>query len=285
MSVEPAMTANRQPPGYRTVVGVVVAMEAELRHLLERVGVARETLNGPWRDRHLVVDGLPVVALCSGMGMVNAAAGTEHLIASYQPWALLNFGCSGAHTREIAPGDVVIAEATVHHAAMHIQPDGSEHFVGARYEVGGETMSAAEFAADPALLTLANDASAEATLEPWPQERGWPAALPYRAPIVHHGVVASADTWTQAIDRLDRLHERHRSLCEEMEAAAIAHVCARHMVPFLAIKDISNNEFHAASDIVGGFSDFPIEEVGKRAAAITVGVLQRLAATSVPPNL
>ncbi len=275
---------DRQPPPSQAVVGVVVAMEAELRHLLERVEVERETVDGPWRDRHLAIDGMPVVALCCGMGMVNAAAGAEHLIATYHPSALLNFGCSGAHTREIAPGDVVIADATVHHAALHILADGSEHFVGSRYEVGGETMSAAEFAADPTLLALASAAAAAATLDPWPQELGWPAALPYRAPTVHHGVVASADTWTQAIDRLDRLHARHRSLCEEMEAAAIAHVAARHAVPFLAIKDISNNEFHAASDIVGGFSDFPIEEVGKRAAAVTYGVLQRLAATPVTGN-
>ena len=67
-----------------------------------------------------------------------------------------------------------------------------------------------------------------------------------------------------------------------MEAAAIAQVCARHGVPFLSIKDISNNEFHAASDLTGGFTDFPTAEVGKRAAMLTLRLVERLAAKGVP---
>jgi nucleoside phosphorylase len=61
-----------------------------------------------------------------------------------------------------------------------------------------------------------------------------------------------------------------------MEAAAIAQVCALHGVPFLTIKDLSNNEFHAQTDIAGGFTDFPTEEVGKRAAALTHRLLEVL---------
>ncbi len=259
-------------------VGLVVAMEAELRHLLERTGVARTEDDGVWLDCHLTVAGVPVVALCCGMGMVNAAAGAEHLLAAHRPRAVLNFGCSGAHTRDILPGDVVIGEATVHHAAVHILASGDELFVGSSYDVGGERMAASELPADPALLALAREASAGWAPEPWPRELGWPPAVPYRNPAVHAGVVASADVWTQAHARLDLLHARHRSLCEDMEAAAIAQVCARHGVPFLSIKDISNNEFHAASDLEGGFTDFPTAEVGKRAAALTLSVIERLAA-------
>ena len=263
-------------------IGLVVAMEAELRHLLERVGVERTVDDGPWIDRHLTVAGVPLVALCSGMGMVNAAAGTEHLIAAHRPRALLNFGCSGAHTREILPGDVIIGEATVHHAAVHILASGEELFVGSSYEVGGETTAAAELPADLELLAVAREAAAGWTPEPWPKDLFWPPAMPYRDPRVHAGVVASADVWTQSQARLDLLHGRHRSLCEDMEAAAIAQVCARHGIPFLSIKDISNNEFHAASDLTGGFTDFPTAEVGKRAAALTLRLVERLAAKGVP---
>lgn len=258
-------------------VGLVVAMEAELRHLLEEVGVERTDDDGVWLDRHLSVGGLPVVALCCGMGMVNAAAGTEHLLAAHRPRAVLNFGCSGAHTRDILHGDVVVGAATVHHAAVQILASGDELFVGSSYDVGGETMAASELPADPALLALARAAAAGWTPEPWPRDLGWPRAVPYRDPVVHDGVVASADVWTQAHARLELLHARHRSLCEDMEAAAIAQVSARHAVPFLSIKDISNNEIHVASDLAGGFVDFPTAEVGKRAAALTVRLLARLA--------
>ena len=263
-------------------VGLVVAMEAELRHLLERVGVERVADDGVWIDRHLTVAGVPTVALCSGMGMVNAAAGAEHLIATHRPRAILNFGCSGAHTRDVLPGDVVVGEATVNHAAVHILPSGEDLFVGASYDVAGETMTSGALQADPALLALAREAAAGWAPEPWPRELGWPPRVPYRKPAVHLGVVASSDTWTQAHARLDLLHGRHRSLCEDMEAAAIAQVCARHGVPFLTIKDISNNEFHAASDLAGGFTDFPTAEVGKRAAALTLRVIERLAGGDAP---
>lgn len=274
-------TPSTQPLAPRThgprPVGVVVAMEAELRHLVERVTVAREATDGIWLDRHATVDGVPLVLVCSGMGMVNAAAATERLIGRHAPRAVLNFGCSGAHRRDILPGDVVIGERSVNHGAVHILPDGSELYTGVAYEIGGETMAPSDLASDPGLLALAGEAADGWRPEPWPREAGWPAAIPYRAPEVHAGAVASADIWTQAHARLDLLHGRHGTLCEDMEAAAIAQVCARHGVPFLPLKDISNNEFHAATDIDGAFAAFPAAEVGKRAAALLLRLVGRMA--------
>ena len=256
-------------------IGIVVAMEAELRHLLEAVPERTTTEDGIWHDHHLTVSGRPVVAVCSGMGTVNAAAATERLVNAHGPRAVLNFGCSGAHRRDVLPGDVVIGAAMVHHGKYHVLPSGEEHYTGVGYDVGGEAMAPAALPADPALLALVQEAAAGWSPEPWPPAL-WPRGVPERAPRVHTGVVASADIWTQAHNLLDRLHERHGSLCEEMEAAAIGQICARHGVPFLPIKDISNNEFHAATDIVGGFGDFPTAEVGKRAAALVLRLLDRL---------
>jgi len=258
-------------------IGLVVAMDAELHHLLDAVESRREAHAGIWTEQHLMVAGQPVIAVRSGMGMVNAAAATEALLDRHHPRALLNFGCSGAHRRDIMPGDVVIGERAVHHAAVHLLASGEEHFVGSSYEVGGEVMDAAELTADPHLLAVAVDAAAGWIPEPWPEELGWPATVPHRAARVHRGVVASADIWTQQHARLDILHQRHDSLCEDMEAAAIAHVCGRHQVPFLTIKDISNNEYHAVTDIAEGFTAFPTAEVGKRAARLIRRVLEHLA--------
>jgi futalosine hydrolase len=38
----------------------------------------------------------------------------------------------------------------------------------------------------------------------------------------------------------DALHQRFGALCESMEGAAAAHVCALHDVPFLEVRGISN---------------------------------------------
>jgi futalosine hydrolase len=38
----------------------------------------------------------------------------------------------------------------------------------------------------------------------------------------------------------DELHDRFGALCESMEGAAAAHVCALHDIPFLEVRGISN---------------------------------------------
>lgn len=262
----------------RQPIGLVVAMEAELVHTLRAHPPIANESRDIWHYHRFEISGLPVVALRAGMGMVNAAAATERLITDHAPAAVLNYGCAGAHRREIMPGDLVLGEGVVNHTAMQILKDGSERYTGFGYDVVGERMDAADLATDAELLAIARKVAADFAGEPWPGTLFWPRDIARRAPVVHSGVVASADIWTQAPARLDVLHARHRSLCEDMEAAAIAQVCARHHLPFLTVKDISNNEFWQASDLEG-FTDFPREEIGKRAAAFVTAVIQRLAAT------
>lgn len=261
---------NEQSAG---AIGIIVAMDAELRHLLESIDIASQKQDGIWLDRHAEVGGHQLVILRSGMGMVNAAAATERLIQVHQPRAIINYGCSGAHRRDVLPGDVVIGDRSVNHGAVHILASGEELFKGSAYDVGGETMSSSDLRSDSELVGLAHCAANDWQPDPWPREAGWPKAVPYREPEIHTGAVASADIWTQAHARLDLLHGRHATLCEDMEAAAIAQVCAMHATPFLPIKDISNNEYHAATDLAGDFAEFPTEEVGKRAAMLVLRML------------
>lgn len=261
-------------------IGVVVAMAAELRHLLAWAGEVRETRDRAWQEYHFCVGDLSVIAVRSGIGLLNAAAATEHVIAFHAPTMVLNVGCAGAHRRDLLPGDIVIGERVVHTSAVHILPDGTEHHVGAGYEVDGERVPAAILRTDPRLVALAQEVAQEYRPQPWPDDVSWPAGIPRRAPQIVTGAVASADIWTQALDRLDDLHRRHGTLCEDMEAAAMAHHCARYGIPFLTIKDISNNEYHRASDVIT-FADFPIHEVGKRATGLAVRLIQRLALDDV----
>ncbi len=257
-------------------IGVVVAMESELQHLLQRVTPAREVLDGPWLDRFVSAGDVPLIALCCGIGMVNAAAGTEHLIGRYAPRAILNFGCAGAHRRDILPGDVIIADGTIHHGAVHILASGEEFFPGKDYEVTGETVASTELATDPGLRDLAVAVAKGWTPEPWPQGLNLPPEIEQRPPRTHVGRVASADIWTQFHERIDSLHARHGSLCEDMEAAAIAQICGRHGVPFMTVKDISNNEFHALTNLEGDISVLPAAEIGRRAADLVLRTIARI---------
>jgi nucleoside phosphorylase len=123
--------------------------------------------------------------------------------------------------------------------------------------------------ADPELLAIAQRVAAGITLPPWP---GIDAP-----PRVYSGTVASADVWTQHGESIRTLHDLHGSLCEEMEAAAIAQVAAIYGVPFLAVKDISNNELlkATASGSGGGWPSLHDHEdqLGRRAALVVEAII------------
>ena len=242
------------------VVAVIVAMEAELVHLRR---LARIISEHPMAHRpiyELAIGGHDVIGIRSGIGMLNAASTAERAIAELAPEIILNYGCAGAHHREIMPGDVVIGARTVYPTSMNVLRDGTEVHNARGYDVSGERIWPAEIDADPVLLEKVQTIASDFPFEPWPADLFWPPSVPRRDSVVHVGPIASSEIWTQQLERLDVLHSRHRTLSEDMESAAIAHVALLHGIPYLSIKDISNNEYHAASDLAE-FADFPTTEV------------------------
>jgi adenosylhomocysteine nucleosidase len=256
-------------------VAVVVAMQSELVHLVPGDAPAVELTAGIWTESHSAVGHLPVVAMLSGIGMVAAAAAAEHLIARYDPRAVLNFGCTGSHVREQYPGDVVIGSGSVAHAPVRIDAEGVEIFSIGGFGVGDDAESAHYFASDRELVTLAETAARS-----W-QPALWPVGNPPRPPRVVTGNVGSGDVWNQHIVRLERLNKLHGTLCEDMEAAAIAQVAALHGVPFLTIKDISNNEYLEVTDFDDHGAGILEPELGRRAGELTWRVLNLIAGHSL----
>ncbi|MDQ3526269.1 MAG: 5'-methylthioadenosine/S-adenosylhomocysteine nucleosidase [Chloroflexota bacterium] len=251
---------------------VIVAIRSELQHLPGLPYLPTEPDDGnPWPSVSWNQNGMEIIAVACGIGMIRASAATEAMIAAHAPDAILNFGCTGAHERHVNVGDVVIGIRSVSHTSMVIAPDGSGRFDlhdGMEAPAAGQT----GIASDPALLAIVRVAA-----NGWTPERWIGAANESPAPCVHEGVVASADVWTQAHDAIARLAQRHLSLCEDMESAAIATVAALHGVPYLTIKDISNNELQQATIFDPALEHLPEREVGRRAAMLTGRVIDRLA--------
>jgi adenosylhomocysteine nucleosidase len=254
-------------------IALVCAMESELSHALASIEQRSSVELGPWRAERGKLAGRPVVVLATGIGLVNAAAATAVLVAQVQPCAVLNFGCAGAHHEEIFPGDVVIGSEVVACGSLIRLPGGNERYAGFRYSLDGQTVLTDLIRADQTLLNIACGTAESWNPEPWPL-----ANRQKRDAEVHTGVIASADCWTQDPHRIGLLHDRHRSLCEEMEAAAVAQVCAIYQVPMLAIKDISNNELHSAT---GHGADGPTLddvrcELGARSFALVEQVVAKI---------
>jgi adenosylhomocysteine nucleosidase len=260
---------------------MVVAMESERIHLESLIAGWTHTTEGVWPTMRVVYRDVPLIVLRSGIGMVAAAAATEFAITTWDPRCILNFGCAGAHTREILPGDVVIGTSLVSHGRMRMSADAGIVPMDIPFTVAGEPEPQSDLACSPDLVGLAQEAAAETPLEMWPEPYRFPAHPEDGAVQVHEGVVSSADVWLQDPAWLDATHQRTGSLCEDMEATAIGQIAALHGVPFLTIKDISNNEFLVSSVFEGTESALPLSEVGKRAAVLTVATLDRIIAAEI----
>lgn len=269
-------------------IAIVVAMPEEMTHLeglLRARGATWEgtDAHGPRRFDRVIFNGLALVLTTSGMGMVAAGAATEAVIDQYGPRAVLNYGCTGAHREDILTGDVIVGTACIAYDHGRLRPGGHFAYRPARVFVEGEHRDVDAFPVGSALLAVAESVAGNGRWqrEAWPEDH-WPQSIPHRAPRVWFGPVASADRFTQDTDALRALHAQHATLCEDMEAAAIAQLCLLHDLPFLTVKDISNNEFHTVSIFgKGGTFDTLHAELGKRAGSFLFGVLERLAASEV----
>jgi adenosylhomocysteine nucleosidase len=265
-------------PGARPPIAVVCALDDELAHLRDALPPGREAWRGNRAAWHTELDGQPIVLALCGIGMISAAAVTESVIGQYQPTAVLNFGCTGAHRADLLPGDMVIGARVVAYDSVTQDADGSEAFLGMRYFRRGVQEKALFLPADPALLERAVRVAAtfEGQHEPWPVEVEWPEDVPHRAPVLVVGTVASADRWNRMPARIEALVRLHDSHCEDMEAGAMALVCASHDVPFLTVKDISNNELlkttHGGAEFLAQFRD----QLGRRAGAVVLGILREM---------
>lgn len=257
---------------------VICAMETELAHLRVALEPGREERHAGRCAWLTALAGYPIVLSCCGIGMLSAAAVTEAVIGRYGPAAVFNYGCAGAHRPDLLPGDLVVGARVVAYDSVKITPGDAESHVRMWYLRDGVQQRVESLPAAPHLLAAAQRAAAawKGRHEPWPIVAGWPAAAPHRAPRVFTGLVASANRWNRAPERIQELAARHESLCEDMEAAAIALTCASHDVPFLTIKDISNNELLRATNT--SFERETEGQLGRRAAALTLATLRLVVA-------
>ena len=185
-----------------------------------------DRLRSEWAIRRPAAPGDSVDLVLSGIGPVNTAhALTRRLMTRPRPSLVIQTGIAGA-------------------------------YVGAELAVGAVALANEEVYGDLGVLTLDGWRPAE--------EIGIPLVEPmedrparYNAFPLNPGLVAAADalcgglvartgrflTLSQVTGvraHGDALHARFRALCESMEGAAAAHVCALYGLPFLEVRGISN---------------------------------------------
>ncbi len=160
----------------------------------------------------------------SGIGKTNAAHTASVLIRNYLPAMIINFGIGGAYPSSgLNVGDIAIATKEVY-ADEGVDLKSGFHTlrkIGIPLLQTGRRRYFNEFPLDKSLSKSAFDAA-----HPLFSSR--------------KGTFSTVSTCTGTTERARELSERFRAICENMEGAAIAHICRLYEIPCVEIRSISN---------------------------------------------
>lgn len=251
-------------------VGIVVAMEEELlpfRALLSGLGAVPG--RGPWETWEGFAGARRVVVAVSDCGPANAAAALEGLVARFDPEVVLSSGAAGAHDPGLLPGDVVVGARYRILVPPVVQEERRRrglHPKGFRFRRGGRRHHSDVLEAPAGLVARAVAIGEDELRRLGPWTGGWPEGVEARDGRLLAGVVGSADAWTTRGEDLRELHAFYGSLCEDMESAFLAQLCALHRLPFLSVRTLSNNDLR--SPLAPGDVSEAISLAGERSARI-----------------
>lgn len=200
-------------------IAIIAAMSKELALLLPLIeNPSTVSVNGTVFHTGRMC-GHDVIALQSGIGKVNAAIGALTLIENFHPALVINTGVAGG-THEGTILDVVIPDGVAYH----------DVWCGPGTEPG-EAADCPRIFPCPLPKQLVSEVGAKG------------------------GLLASGDIFVSRPDEVERILALYPdAVAVDMESAAIAHVCHRKSVPFVAIRVISDTP--GAGDNISQYNSF-----------------------------
>ncbi|MFW5981807.1 MAG: 5'-methylthioadenosine/adenosylhomocysteine nucleosidase [Halanaerobiaceae bacterium] len=199
------------------MLGIIGAMEQEVAAILERISEIKEAEFYGIKYWKGSINGIKSIIGQSGVGKVNAARCTQIMIDKYKPSSIINVGSAGALNPVIEIGDVVISDSCIYHDA-DITVFGHEK--GYITGIGNRFIKA-----DQNLI-----AQCKEVLKKIDNEK-------YKLYI---GPIATGDQFYNDPEKKAEIFAEFGAYCDDMEAAAIAHVCLLCKTPYVAIRSISD---------------------------------------------
>ena len=185
-----------------------------------------------------------VAATVGGMGTVNIAATTQHLIDADQPDAVIFSGIAGNMTSKIGIGDVVIGKTVLYHDAQLDMICQNPPYLK-------------EYAGDPALIAAAEKACAEAGVK----------ALT--------GKIATGDLFVGDSETKAAIEAKCAPDCVEMEGAAVSQIAAKNGVPCVILRAMSDNADEDGHEVLV-VKKFSIAEYVATATRIVAAMVEAL---------
>ena len=178
-----------------------------------------------------------VAATVGGMGTVNIAATTQHLIDADQPDAVIFSGIAGNLNTHLHINDVVLGGTLRYLDTDTALIAESAPGLG-QWKPGTADQPVEEFHSDDRLIEVADKVLTDLS--------------------VHHitGIIATGNYFVDDPKKVEQVIRETGADAVEMEGAAVAHVAARNGLPVLVIRVLSDN---ADTDYVE-FKEFDISE-------------------------
>lgn len=163
-----------------------------------------------------------IALIISGIGKTSAASATTHIINKLSPHLLILFGVGGAYPLTgLSIGDIAVAEKEIYGDEGIIMKDGFHglDLIGIPVIKKGKKAIFNEFHLNRGLL----DSVKRYIYKPFKS-----------------GNFITLSSITGTVDGAIRLARRYNAICENMEGAAVAHVCEIFRRDLIEIRGISN---------------------------------------------
>ncbi len=206
-------------------LGMIAAVPFEGNRIARNlVGATVSSIGGlTWHSGRL--GRVDIVYVISGIGKANAAHAATALIHYFSPALVVNFGIGGAYPSSgLKPGDIAVASKEVYADEGVLLRSGFHDLklINIPLLKMGRRQYFNEFPLDSGLAETMLISAVQAgfrTLE---------------------GTFATVSTCTGTKKRAWELSRRFGAICENMEGAAVAHICLFHGVPSVEVRGISN---------------------------------------------
>jgi adenosylhomocysteine nucleosidase len=232
----PARAARPPQPHPAADIIVQGAVDTELQPLLAALAGKEEIQIAAWTFWRGRIAGKTVVVSRTEVGPVNASVATTLAIRTFRPRLIINQGTAGAATPDLKLFDIVVGEATVDYGAFRsTHADAGAGVDPSRWTPmphrlrldGQERVAFDRFPGDPSAVDAA-------------------LAIPNPRGRVLKGIIGTAFEFNREVDRLVWMNKTYGVVSEDMESAYAAGTAAGFKTPFVAIRIISDSDFHAA---------------------------------------
>ncbi|MGC2063536.1 MAG: futalosine hydrolase [Thermodesulfovibrionales bacterium] len=175
--------------------------------------------------------GCKLLYVASGMGKVNAAHTATLAINRHNPALIINFGIGGAYPSSgLTVGGVAIATKEIYADEGVWLEEGLQtvEAIGIPLVRAGRRRYFSEF---PLLGRQTKKLISRRLLNSWQQ---------YTGLSIKTGSFATVSACTGTKKRAEEIEKRFGVICENMEGAAVAHICALYEIPLIEVRGISN---------------------------------------------